>query len=181
MKYNIDKLKEDFRSGRKPKYIFFWGHQKRKDGEIGVSCFSQWWQSEFTIDNIKYFSAEHYMMAEKARLFNDSITLEKIINATSSKQTKQYGREVKGFNEDVWIANRYDIVKRGNAAKFSQNRQLKEFILSTKDKVIVEASPVDAIWGIGLAADNEHVKNPLKWRGLNLLGFALMEVRDELS
>ncbi|MCL4145044.1 UNVERIFIED_CONTAM: hypothetical protein GTU68_065736 [Idotea baltica] len=120
------------------------------------------------------------MMAEKARLFNDRINLEKIINSKSPGQAKQYGREVLGFKEDVWLANRSKIVKKANIEKFSQNEALKDYLLSTRNRVLVEASPVDTIWGIGLAKDSEHITNPLKWRGLNLLGFALMEVRDIL-
>ncbi len=180
MKYNIDKTRKDFQAGKKQKFLFFWGHQKLKSGEIGQSCLSQWWTTNFEIDGIKYFSAEHYMMAEKARLFNDVENLEKIIESNSPAQAKQFGREVRGFKEDVWIKNRYEIVKRGNLAKFAQNQELKSFLLSTKMRVLVEASPVDSIWGIGLAKESEHCQNPIKWRGLNLLGFALMEVRDEL-
>ncbi|TAJ13469.1 NADAR family protein [Marinilabiliaceae bacterium JC017] len=181
MKYNKEKTIQDFRSGKKQKFLFFWGHQKQRNGEVGQSCLSQWWSTEFTIDGVKYFSAEHFMMAEKARLFKDSINLERIINSSSPGQAKQYGREVIGFKEEIWMANRYDIVKKGNIEKFKQNKDLKAFLLSTKNRILVEASPVDTIWGIGLTKESEHCKNPLKWRGMNLLGFALMEVRDEIN
>ncbi len=181
MKYNIDQIKKDFQSGEKQKFLFFWGHQKKKSGELGQSCLSQWWSAKFVVDEVEYFSAEHYMMAEKARLFKDDKNLTNIIGAKSPAQAKQFGREVVGFREDEWVKNRYEIVKRGNMAKFSQNADLKEFLLSTKNRILVEASPVDTIWGIGLPKDNDHVENPLKWRGLNLLGFALMEVRDLLN
>ncbi|RKD94082.1 NADAR family protein [Marinifilum flexuosum] len=180
MKYNIDRIQKDFRASKKQKFLFFWGHQKLKNAEIGQTCLSQWWSSEFEIKGIKYFSAEHYMMAEKARLFNDQKNLERIINSKSPGQAKQFGREVTGFKEEIWIQNRFEIVKEGNLAKFDQNESLKEFLLSTKKRILVEASPVDTIWGIGLAKDNEHIENPLKWKGLNLLGFALMEVREQL-
>lgn len=181
MKYNIDLIRKDFQTGKKHKFLFFWGHQKLKNGEIGNSCFSQWWTSKFEIDGVEYTSAEQYMMAEKARLFNDLDNLDKIINSKSPAQAKQFGREVIGFNEDIWLKHRYEIVKRGNLAKFSQNKDLKNYLLSTNKRILVEASPVDAIWGIGLAKDNKLAENPLKWRGLNLLGFALMEVRDILT
>jgi hypothetical protein len=88
---------------------------------------------------------------------------------------------IKGFNEDVWVKYRYEIVRRGNMAKFGQNLTLRDFLLSTKNRILVEASPVDPVWGIGLSQENEHCQNPLKWKGLNLLGFALMEVRDTLA
>lgn len=180
MKYSIDLIRDEFIKGQKLKFLFFWGHQKLKNGEIGQSCLSQWWTSDFEVDGITYFSAEHFMMAEKARLFNDLDNLDKIINSKSPSQAKQFGREVIGFNEDIWTANRFEIVKKGNIAKFGQNPELKDFLLSTTKRILVEASPVDTIWGIGLSKDSEHCENPLKWRGLNLLGFALMEVRDIL-
>ncbi|PWJ43721.1 NADAR family protein [Sediminitomix flava] len=179
MKYNIETIQQEFESGKRNKFLFFWGHRKSKNGEIGQSCLSQWWSSEFEVDGIKYFSAEHYMMAEKAKLFNDQVNLENIINSKSPAQAKQFGREVRGFIEEVWLKHRYQIVVRGNLAKFGQNLELKNFLISTKKRVLVEASPVDAIWGIGLSKDSKVIENPLKWRGLNLLGFALMEVRDE--
>jgi len=120
------------------------------------------------------------MMAEKARLFRDEKMLSKIIDSKSPGQAKQYGREVLGFDEKTWIENRCKIVKAGNFAKFNQDKVLREYLTSTSKRVLVEASPVDSIWGIGLAKDNEHCTNPLKWKGMNLLGFALMEVRDKL-
>ncbi|MEP6804578.1 MAG: NADAR family protein, partial [Flavobacterium sp.] len=145
------------------------------------TCFSQWWLSSFEVDKVIYKTAEHWMMAKKAELFKDDKVLEKILQAKSPAEAKKFGREVKNYNETLWLAARFDIVKEGNYHKFNQNPELKEFLINTKDRVIVEASPVDAIWGIGLASDHKDIENPEKWRGLNLLGFALMEVRDELK
>ncbi|MFP9115770.1 NADAR family protein [Flavobacterium sp. RHBU_3] len=178
MKYTIDQLINN----KEPReYLFFWGHQPSKDGSITKSCFSQWWEADFTINGITYPSAEHWMMAKKAELFNDSETLEKILACTSPVEAKKLGREVQNYNEEAWLENRYEIVKEGNLHKFSQNADLKSFLLSTGNSVIVEASPVDNIWGIGLAADSKKALNPAEWRGPNLLGFALMEVRDALK
>ena len=120
------------------------------------------------------------MMAKKAELFKDDEVLEKIIQCNSPAEAKKLGREVKNYDDKLWLENRYEIVKQGNFYKFSQNLDLKNFLLNTKDRVLVEASPVDPIWGIGMAEDHKDVLNPEKWKGLNLLGFALMEVRDEL-
>lgn len=145
MKYNIDLIRDEFRKGQKQKFLFFWGHQKSTNGEICQSCFSQWWNSDFKVDGISYFSAEHYMMAEKARLFNDADNLDKIINSKSPAQAKQFGREVIGFKEDIWIANRFEIVKKGNIAKFGQNPDLQNFLLSTTKRILAEASPLDSI------------------------------------
>lgn len=179
--YLINDLIKDFQSGKRLKYLFFWGHQPSKDGSISSSCFSQWWISDFVIEEITYPSAEHFMMAEKARLFNDDEMLDKILNSSSPAQAKKFGRNVKGFNPELWDENKLDIVTRANMAKFSQNQEMKDFLINTNKRVIVEASPVDRIWGIGLAKDSTHAENPLKWRGENLLGFALMEVREQLK
>ncbi len=174
MKYTIENIVQE------SKFLFFWGHQPNKDGSISKTCFSQWWLSSFEVDKVIYKTAEHWMMAKKAELFKDHEVLAKIIKANSPAEAKKLGREVKNYNETLWLAARFDIVKEGNYHKFSQNADLKNFLINTNDRVLVEASPVDAIWGIGMAGDHKDVMNPEKWKGLNLLGFALMEVRDEL-
>lgn len=120
------------------------------------------------------------MMAQKALLFSDLEIYTQIITAKSSAEAKALGRQVRQFEEDVWNGQRSAIVMRGNLEKFRQHPDLREFLLNTKERVLVEASPVDSIWGIGLAADSERAANPRHWNGLNLLGFALMEVRDQL-
>lgn len=176
MKCAIDKLSE-----KQNDFLFFWGHQPSKDGTITKICFSQWWMSSFKVDGIEYKSAEHFMMAKKAELFEDFEIMNQIIKANSPVDVKKLGREVKNYNDAIWLENRYEIVKTGNFYKFSQNPELHKFLLSTGEKVLVEASPVDAIWGIGLASDHKNANNPKEWKGLNLLGFALMEVRDELK
>ncbi|HAO6504162.1 TPA: NADAR family protein, partial [Listeria monocytogenes] len=170
-----------YRKGEKLKYIFFWGHQPAEDGKISKSCFSQWWICSFKVDGVEYNCAEQFMMAEKAKLFNDMEMREKILAAKHPKQAKDFGRLIRGFQEDIWLKNRFNIVMRANQAKFSQNEELKKFLMQTKKRILVEASPVDKIWGIGMAADNKNVENPLYWKGLNLLCFALMAVRDKLE
>jgi len=180
MKYNIEQLIENQSAGKSNNFLFFWGHQASKDGSITKTCFSQWWLSPFTTDGIEYPTAEHWMMAKKAVLFEDNEILAKILQVKSPAEAKKLGRKVRNYQEEVWLANRYEIVKEGNLHKFSQNKALKDFLLNTADSIIVEASPVDSIWGIGMATDNKDIENPAKWKGLNLLGFALMEVRDEL-
>ena len=120
------------------------------------------------------------MMAGQAELFGDRDIREQILKCSVPKQIKALGRRVRGFDQKVWDKFKYSIVLNGNWCKFSQNRDLREFLLSTGDSVLVEASPCDAIWGIRLAASSPEARDPMKWRGQNLLGFALMEVRDEL-
>jgi len=181
MKYSIESLVQAIEKGDKVKYLMFWGHQKSKDGTVSASCFSQWWPCAFVVDNITYHTAEHWMMAQKALLFGDQQIFAKVISAKSPAEAKKLGRMVKNFNEKKWIENRFEIVVQGNWYKFSQHDDLKEFLIHTEDRVLVEASPVDSIWGIGLAVGNENAQHPSQWKGLNLLGFSLMEVRNMLN
>ena len=180
MQYSLDWLIGQIERKNRVKFLFFWGHQKSKSGAITAACFSQWWASPFTAEGVRYNTTEHWMMAQKALLFNNEEIYRQIIAATSPAEAKALGRQVRHFDEAVWNANRLAIVVRGNLEKFRQHPDLQEFLLGTKDRILVEASPVDSIWGIGLAADNARAENPQQWNGLNLLGFALMEVRDAL-
>lgn len=178
MKYTIQNIKNRFQKKERIKFLFFWGHTVKD--EITKSCFSQWFTGSFEENGIVYKTAEHYMMAGKARLFNDAEVLEKILKAPSPNQVKALGRKVKNFDPKTWDEHKYEIVKQGNLLKFSQNKKYKDFLLSTGDKILVEASPYDTIWGIGMLETDSRAENPLLWNGENLLGFALMEVRDEL-
>lgn len=162
-------------------YLFFWGHQASRDGSIIKTCLSQWWPAAFTENGFTYKTAEHYMMAQKARLFGDEEIFQRILQKDSPKDVKDLGRQIRNFDSATWDQHKYEIVLQGNFLKFSQNENLKQFLIQTTNKVLVEASPVDAIWGIGLAEDSPDARNPLHWRGENLLGFALMEVRDNLQ
>lgn len=164
-------------AGEYLKFLFFWGHQPNTDGSLGKGCLSQWWPAAFTVDRITYPTAEHFMMAEKARLFGDEAALQEILNASSPGKAKSVGRIVQGFEDSIWNAQRFEIVVRGNQAKFAQNPPLQEFLRNTGNRILVEASPQDRIWGIGLTEDDPRATNPAQWLGLNLLGFALMKVR----
>lgn len=168
--------------GIEPKWLFFWGHTAANDGGTTKSCFSQWWAGHpFDVEGGIYPTAEHWMMAEKARLFGDTEALASILNAGSPALAKKLGRQVRDFDGDLWDQHRWDIVVRGNAAKFSQHADLRQFLVATGDRILVEASPYDNIWGIGLSASHPDAENPNAWKGLNLLGFALMEVRRQLK
>ena len=114
-------------------------------------------------------------------LFNDTEIHDKIIEAVKPGEAKDLGREVRNFDDEAWKAQRYEIVKQGNIHKFSQYPLFADYLLATGDRVLVEASPRDTIWGIGLGGDNPKAQHPDTWRGLNLLGFALMEVRAILK
>lgn len=180
MNYSKDWLKKRFADNNPVEFLFFWGHQPSRDGSIIKTCMSQWWPANFEEEGIVYKTAEHYMMAGKARLFGDQENLERILSKVSPKDAKDLGRQVNNFDAEVWDQHKYHIVVKANVLKFSQNPELKAFLLNTGSKVIVEAAPRDVIWGIGLGAENPKSQHPDTWRGRNLLGFALMEVRDEL-
>ncbi len=178
MKYHLEQLKNDQTTH---KFLFFWGHRPEQDGSIGKGCLSQWYPGAFEVDGIRYPTAEHWMMAQKALLFDDNEVFQQICAAATAPEAKKLGRAVRNYQDEIWVAHRFEIVKTGNGHKFSQNEALRTFLLQTKQRVLVEASPVDPIWGIGMAADHPRVHDPANWQGLNLLGFALMEVRDQLS
>ena len=171
-----DALIEWVNRGNSVKYLFFWGHQKPDQG-VDKRCLSQRYESPFSIEGKPFQTAEHYMMYQKAVLFQDPQAAQEILAAKNPGAAKALGRGVHGFDEQTWREHRFGFVVRGNIAKFDQNPELKSFLLGTGDRVLVEASPRDRIWGIGLSESNPAAQNPNAWRGQNLLGFALMEAR----
>ena len=175
-----EQLQEHVGKGNKVKYIFFWGHTV-SGSAVTKACFSQWYYSPFEVEGVKYLTAEHYMMYRKAKLFEDSSAINQLLESVDPGKAKAIGRTVKGFDQTIWEEHRMEIAVSGNVAKFSSNPELKEFLISTGKRILVEASPVDKIWGIGLEEKNSSSSNPYKWKGENLLGFALMEARDLLS
>lgn len=178
---HLKQIQERFTAGERLKYLFFWGHTPGHGQTVGPFFFSQWYPSIFSVNGLEYQTAEHWMMAEKARLFGDKETEEKIIKATTPGHAKDLGREVKNFDNQKWLDNRYDIVKAGTYQKFSAHPHMMDYLLSTTDRILVEASPTDNIWGIGMAKNHPDVENPLKWKGENLLGFAIMDIRNQIK
>lgn len=139
--------------------------------------FSNWYPA--AVDGFK--TSEHAMMFAKAQLFDDMETADKITDAATPAEAKALGRQVRGFSSEVWDREKERIMLQILYNKFSQNDQLKAMLLATGDKVLVEASPLDKIWGIGMAAENKDIYTPACWLGENLLGFYLMTVRDMLK
>lgn len=180
MVYNIEALRAAWQAGERFRFLHFWRPTPPADGGINESCLSQWWESRFTVDGADYTCAEQFMMAEKARMFGDANMLDAIMQAKHPKEMKAYGRAVQNFDKAVWDSRCYEIVRRGNMEKFSQDAALCAFLCATGARILVEASPRDRIWGIGLGKDNPDAQDPMKWRGRNLLGFALTETRDLL-
>lgn len=180
MKYNLKWLTAKFDNGETINYIFFGGHSNEQSEEIGNVVFSQWYHSPFVVDSINYKTAAHWMMAHKAGLFGDHETFHKILMAETSGEVKELGRQVRGFDEMKWNEKKFELVKTGNIHKFNQHKKLKDFLIGTGESVIVEASPTDTVWGIGLNQEVPTIENPYSWPGENRLGFALMEARDFL-
>ena len=176
---NLKELQTRVGAGESFDYLFFWGHTV--SGKVTKTCFSQWYPSPFEVEGITYPTAEHWMMAEKARLFDDAARLASILAAGTPDAAKKFGRKVSPFDAAKWDARRFEAVVEGNLHKFGQHPDLRDFLVSTGEKVLVEASPYDKIWGIGLGENDPKATSALTWRGLNLLGFALMEVRDQLK
>jgi ribA/ribD-fused uncharacterized protein len=178
---DLETLKRRADAGEKIDFLFFWGHTQKKEGVVDKSCFSQWFPSPFVVDGERFPTAEHFMMHGKAMVFGDVEAAKRILSVDDPSNVKALGREVKGFDSARWETHRFEIVVNGNRAKFSQHEELKRFLLSTGASVIVEASPHDTIWGIGLKQSDDDAQDARRWRGLNLLGFALMKVRAELG
>lgn len=190
MKYFKDWLLEEISSGTKFEFVGFWGNKHDTKEE---KTFSNFYKSNFTadiFDNRKHTfeCSEQYFMYRKAIEFQDYETAKKILGSgLSPSEYKEFGRMVKNYDDKKWNEIRYGVMLDGIRHKFTQNTTLKQYLLKTENKIIVETSPFDRIWGIGIAKVNKQGipnnlwKNPSKWKGQNLLGFALMELRDELK
>ena len=153
-----------------PDYVLFWGGWP-----------SQWHPCRFEIGGVTYNCCEQYMMAEKARVFGDGESMAAVLASKSPREQKALGRKVAGFDAEVWNKVCRGVVYTANLAKFSQNEELKSVLLATGTKTIVEASPTDKIWGIGLKKDDPRAIDPSKWLGKNWLGVVLMHVRATLT
>jgi ribA/ribD-fused uncharacterized protein len=153
------------------KMVLFWGDE---------DIYSNFFPSAFTIDNVTYRFVEQFMMASKARCFGDYTSERKIMAESVPLAIKRLGRGVQGYVEEVWVAQREDIVFQACLAKFQQNPVLAQQLLETGDRILVEASPYDRIWGVGLGEKDPRALDPNKWRGQNLLGKVLMRVRAVL-
>lgn len=206
---NIKQLRRRWESGERFEFYLFYGHKPPFSG-VDASCLSQWFVRDFSIDGQRYPTAEHWMMAEKARLFGDTEMLQAILDSDSPRDAKAYGRKVKRFDAKTWDEHKFEIVVLGNVAKFDQNPTLRQFLVETTKgekqdfqmvaeapqaykigdyqrqtnktnslAILVEAAGRDTIWGIGLGQNNPKSRDPMQWRGKNLLGFALTKVREQ--
>lgn len=152
------------------KYVFFWN-----------GIYSQWHRAQMDIHGIVYNSCEQYMMHQKAVVFGDTEIADEIMKESNPREQKKFGRMIKNFDKATWDSCCLSIVYRGNLAKFTQNLELKEQLLETGDRILVEASPLDKIWGIGMAEEDTGIEDPSNWKGLNLLGQAITLVKQHLK
>ena len=141
---------------------------------------SQWYEAPFIIDDTNYNCCEKFMMYQKAIYFQDYEIAKEILNTNDPKEHKKLGRMVKNFDEEKWNNICELVVYKANYAKFTQNLNLKEKLLKTGKKIIVECSPYDNIWGNGLDITNTLKTSPENWKGTNKLGRILMVVRDNI-
>ena len=148
-------------------HIYFWG-----------TYLSNWHKCVFKDDQFLYPSSEAYLMTQKALLFGDIESATKIIKTREPRKQKALGRLVKGFNDTVWNQHKFEIMVKGLFLKFSQNKSLKNQLLATGSKTLVEGSPYDKIWGVGLKWDDPRILDEANWKGENRLGQALMIIRE---
>lgn len=151
-------------------HVFFW-----------KSRIANWHMCQFKYKGITFFNTEQAFMWEKAVFFGDMEMAKKIAETPEPSQNKALGRMVKNFDTEKWMAKCFDVMVAVNYAKFSQDMRSKSLLLSTEDKTLVEASPIDKIWGIGIHWKDDDCLDESKWKGMNLLGKALMEVREKLK
>lgn len=152
-------------------HVFFWGSE-----------FSNWYECKFTYLDNSFSNSEQAFMSRKAAYFEDWNIFDKILKEGDDPYiAKKLGRQIKNFNADLWMEVCFDEMVDVNLAKYSQNPELKKLLLSTGNKTLVEASPFDKIWGIGLHWNDDKCLDESKWKGTNLLGKALMEVRTKLK
>ena len=141
---------------------------------------SNWYLSDFKIDSIKFSSMEQYMMYKKAIVFNDNKIAKEILETTDVSKIKALGRQVSNYNDKYSNGASQIIIYKGLLEKFSQNKDLKKRLLNTGNDILAECAVQDKIWGIGLSMKDVNRWDMEKWRGENLLGFALMMVREDL-
>ena len=172
MTKNIHTLEKEIYRGHTmtDKFVFFYG-----------GPFSQWSRCKFTIGEMQFNCSEQYMMFQKASLFGNKSLAEKIIKSKDPSEQKQFGKQVKGLIPEQWDRISKGVVYIGNYAKFTQNEEYKEALLETGNKTIVEASPYDPLWGIGLGEYDPRALDPGQWQGKNWLGLVLMKVREQIN
>ncbi|EIV93049.1 NADAR family protein [Frankia sp. QA3] len=177
---SLEDLRRLERQAAPLRFRFFWGQRQAVADGTGAGCLSLRWPARFAVDGVDYPSAQHYVLVRKARLFGDHATAETVLALPAPIPLAAVGRRIRGFDETVWDRHRYAVAVAANSAKFAQNAILRTYLTGTAGLVLADTSPRDRIWGIGCDRDDDRASRPSAWPGRNLLGFALMEVRDAL-
>ncbi len=152
------------------KFVFFYNN----------TPYSNFHKSKFIVDNIEFCCGEQWIMYQKAILFNDTEIANEILKANNPGKIKSLGRKVSNFDEDIWNKHRETKTFIGLLEKFKQDERLKKLLIDTGNRELVEASPTDRIWGIGLSENDQRIYDKSKWLGRNILGKILMKVRSHL-
>jgi ribA/ribD-fused uncharacterized protein len=173
-KKRISKKKEP--EGPEPA-LFFMGNEALTQ----FRGFENGYDAKIVVDGVTFPTVEHYYQLSKAKFFGDADAEKKIMKTPSPKSVKTYGKKVKNFDEEKWNERKVEAMRIGLRAKFSQHPELKDLLVSTKDRPIGEADPRDKYWSIGTGADTAKAKDPSKWPGKNMLGKLLTELRDEFQ
>ncbi|BFU24632.1 protein T24A6.7, putative [Entamoeba histolytica HM-3:IMSS] len=177
--YSMKWLLEDIDINKQQhQYTYFW--KPSIEEEVNKSCLGNWYPSEFDYDGIHYYFCEQFLMGCKAKLFGDDQIFKLILDSRNPYEMKKLGKKVKGFNQEVWDEYKAAVMFEGGLAKFTQNPQLRRFLMETGDDILVEASKFDAVWGIKMEESDERANDPHQWCGENILGFTLMSIRDYL-
>ena len=141
---------------------------------------SNWYISPFDLDGQHFTSVEQYIMYRKCMAFGDTVSAAAVLQTSDTARQQGIGRQAAGYIDSVWAGKRQMIVVRGLLAKFSQNEELKQKLLHTDDAILVECAGSDKIWACGIRLNDDRRRDAANWTGMNILGFALMEVRDML-
>ncbi|GAA4898473.1 NADAR domain-containing protein [Tessaracoccus lubricantis] len=178
---SVADLRASVSAGVRPHYLLFWGHTPDVPGQLDRGCLSENYQADFEADGEVFRTAQHYVTWRKAQLFGDHHAAQRVLRAEAPTKARAIGRSVRPFNDEVWKRHRFEIAVAANLAKFGAHPHLLQYLKSTGSKILVEASPIDRVWGIGLSSDDPAAREPARWPGLNIQGFALMEARRQLS
>lgn len=157
--------------------LLFWGHRRERDGSMGTGCLAAGWPAPFELHGVRFATVEHHLAWAKARLAGEPEMMDAALRASHPGVARSVGLDVP-LAREVWQEQRWEIAVAAHAAKFEQNPAEGAYLDATAPQVLVGTDPADTVWGIGLLATDPAVHDPRTWRGQNLLGFTLMEVRD---